>query len=75
VTNDGMIEHAAHRRTVDVLAADAESDDAAGEHIDDYKGPMAAEQYRLATKQIHAPEAVLGLCEEGEPGRTPEAPG
>ena len=69
-TGNGLIEHAAKVRTVDVFAADAESDDAAGEHIDDHKDPMAAEQYRLATKQIHAPEAVVGLREEGEPGGT-----
>ena len=56
VTGNGLIEHAAKVRTVDVFAADAESDDAAGEHIDDHKDPMGAEQYRLATKQIHAPE-------------------
>ena len=31
---------------------------------------MAAEQYRLATKQIHAPEAVLGVREESEPRGT-----
>ena len=68
--SDGLVEHAAYRRAVDVFASNTESDDAAGEHIDDQKDPMAAEQYRLATKQIHAPEAVLGLCEEGEPGRT-----
>ena len=66
----GLIEHAAYGHTVDVFAADAESDDAAGEHIDEHKDPMAAKQDRLATKQVHAPEAVLGLREEREPGGT-----
>ena len=59
MAGNGPIEHAAHRRTVDVFDSNTEADDAAGEHIDDHDDPMAAEQYRLATKQIHAPEAVL----------------
>src|ERR1700733_2938503 len=50
-TGNGLIEHAAKVRTVDVFAADAESDDAAGEHIDDHKDPMAARKYGLATSR------------------------
>src|SRR5665213_937346 len=65
VAGNGLIEHATHRRIVDVFATDA--DDAPGEHIDDHKDPMATQQYRLATKQIYAPEAVFGLRDEGEP--------
>ena len=68
MSSNGPIEHAADRRVVDVLAADAKADDAPGEHIDDHKDPIAAQQYRFATKQVNAPEAVLGLCDEGEPG-------
>jgi len=70
VIGDGMIEHAAHSRTVDVFASDAESDDTAGTHVDHHKDPMATQQDRLATKQVDALEAVLGLREESEPGRT-----
>ena len=70
VTADGLIEQAAKVRAVDGFEANAESDDAAGEHIDDHKEPMVTPQDRLATKQINAPEAVLDLCEEGERGRT-----
>jgi hypothetical protein len=53
-----------------VLAADAEADDAAGKHVDGHEDPPAAKQDRLATKQVHAPEAVFGLREESEPGGT-----
>src|SRR5450631_2239154 len=70
VTGDGVIEHAAYRRPVDAFAADAEADDTAGKHVHDHKDPMAAKQNRFATKQVHAPEAVLGLRDEGEPGGT-----
>ena len=73
VARNGLIEHAAHDWTVDVLAADAESDDAAGKHVDDHQNPMAAKKDRLAAKQIHAPEAVLGLRDEGEPRGAPGA--
>ena len=59
-----------HTTAVDVFASDAEADDAAGEQVDYHEDPMAAKQNRLATKQVHAPEAVLGLREEGEPGGT-----
>ena len=50
VTGNGLIEHAAKVRTVDVFAADAEADDAAGKHVDDHKDPMATKQYRFATE-------------------------
>jgi hypothetical protein len=70
VAADRLIEHAAHSLAVDVLAADAEADDAAGKHVDGHQDPPAAKHDRLATKQVHAPEAVLGLREESEPGGT-----
>ncbi len=63
MAGNGPIEHAAHRRIVDVCASNIESDDATGEHIDDHMDPMAAEQYRLTPEQVDAPAAVLGLCE------------
>ena len=65
---DGLIEHPAYRRTVDGFAADAEADDAAGEYVDDHEDPMTAKEDRFAPKQVHAPEAVLGLGDEREPG-------
>ena len=70
MAGNGSIEHAAHGRAIDVFASDAESDDTAGAHVDHHKDPMATKQDRLATKQIDAPKAVLGLREESESGRT-----
>jgi len=75
VAGNGLIELAAYRRAVDVFASDAEADDTAGEEVHYHDDPMAAKQNRLATKQVHAAEAVLGLREEGEPGVRPAASG
>ena len=69
-SGNGPIEHATHRRSIDALSSDSKAYDASGEHIHDYQYPMAAQQYRLAPKQISAPQAILGLCDEGEPGGT-----
>ncbi len=58
------------RLAADGLAADAESDDAAGEYVDDHPDPMTAKEDRFAPKQVDAPEPVLGLGDESEPGGT-----
>ncbi len=55
IGND-LIDHAARHRTVGVFAVDGKADDAAGNHIDDYKDAMATQQDPLATKRIHAPD-------------------
>ena len=52
MTGDGLIEHAAHGRTVDVFVSDAESAEPTGTHVDHHKDPMATQQDRLATKQV-----------------------
>ena len=66
---DERVRHRGIRcRAVDVLAADAKADDTPRENIDDPKDSMAAKQDGLATTLVHAPEAVLGLRDEGEPG-------
>ena len=70
VVRNGLIEHAAGSRTVDAFTSNTESDDEAGEYIDDDKDPMATQQDRLTPEQIDPPVAILGLGEEGEPGRT-----
>jgi len=50
MTGNGLIEYAAHRRTVDVFAADAKTDDAAGTHVVDHKDPMATKEDRFAAE-------------------------
>ena len=67
---DHLIEHAAERRTIDYPGLHSEADDAASELIHDDHYPMALEDQRFTTKEIDTPEAVLGVSEEREPGRT-----
>lgn len=72
-TGDHLIEHAAEGRTIDHARLHGEADDAASELIHDDHHPMGFEDQRFTTKEIDAPEAVLGMSEEGEPGRTVRA--
>jgi hypothetical protein len=51
-----------------------EADDAASELIHDDHHPVGFEDQRFTAKEIDAPEAVLGMSEESEPGR-PFGPG
>ena len=51
MTGNGLIEHAAHGRTVDVFVSDAESAEPTGTHVDHHKDPMATQQDRLATNR------------------------
>ena len=46
-----------------------EADDAAGVLIHDHQDPMGPQGGRFAPEQIDAPEAVLDVPEEGQPGR------
>ena len=36
-------------------------------NIHDHKDPVATKEDRFAAKEIHAPEAIFGLCEKGQP--------
>ena len=58
-----------HTDTPSMYALDAKADDAAGEHVHDQHHPMAAQEDRFAAEQVDAPEAVLGLRDERQPGR------
>ena len=44
------------------------ANDSAAELIHDHHHPMSPENQRLAAKQIEAPQAVLRMPEEGQPG-------
>ena len=50
-------------------AFDAKTDDAAGEHVHDQQHPVTAQKDRFAAEQVDAPEAILGLRDECQPGR------
>src|SRR5580704_3111693 len=65
---NGLIEHAANPRPVDVFASNAKPNESAGAHVDHHEEPMTTKENRLAAKQVDAPEAVLGVRKEGQPG-------
>ena len=63
-----MVEHPTYRDAVDVGTLDTEADDAAGEHVHDDQHPVAAQQDGFAAEQVDAPQAVLDVPDECQPG-------
>jgi hypothetical protein len=61
---DHLIEHAAESWTIYYARLHGEADDAAGELIHDDHHPIGVEDQGFTTKEIDAPEAVLGVSEE-----------
>src|SRR5450755_1385496 len=66
----GVVKHSTDRRTVDVSRRHAEADDPACKEIHDGHDPVALEHDGFASKEIDAPQAVLRVSDEGEPGWT-----
>lgn len=70
---DDLIEHSAQTRTIDCPGLHGEADDAASELIHHDHHPMRLEGQRFTTKEIDAPETILRMSEEAEPGPTVRA--
>jgi hypothetical protein len=70
-----LIKHSAEGSTIDHAWLHGEADDAASELIYDDHHPVGFEGQRFTSKEIDAPEAVLGVSEESHPGRTVAAAG
>ena len=49
---------------------DAKADDTPRELVHDAQYPVALQRDGLAMKQIHAPQTVLHVSQEGQPGRS-----
>src|SRR5262249_28389291 len=64
---NGGIEHATDVGAPGGATMHADADKAARELVHDYEHPVAPEENRLASKQIHAPEAVCGVADERQP--------
>ena len=64
----GVVEHATERHAVDVRGLDANADDPAREQIHYDHDPVALEHNRFTSEQIDAPQAVLHVSDEREPG-------
>jgi len=66
--SDGAVKHATECDTIDRAGMDAEPYDPARVLIHDHQDPVGTQRCRLAPEQIHTPEAVFHVAEEGEPG-------
>src|ERR1017187_5667644 len=64
------VEHPAKSDTVDGTGLDAEPQDAAGKLIHDNQDPVSSQRGRFAPEQVYAPEAVLQVAKESQPGWT-----
>ena len=64
---NGRVEHATNVGAGDVAALHGEADKAPRELIHDHEHPVDLEHGRLASKEVHAPEAVGGVADERQP--------
>ena len=67
LTMNGGVEHAAEAGAVDGPAMHAETDDATRELVHDHEHPVAPEHDGLASKEVHAPQAVCRVSDERQP--------
>ena len=65
---DRSLEHPAQRNTVHDAPVDAKPDDATCKLVHHHQNPVCSQSCRFAPKQVAAPQAVLRVAEEGEPG-------
>src|SRR6266851_6296868 len=64
---NGGVEHAAEVGAIDRTTMHADSDEATGELVHDHEHPVAPEHDGLASKEIHAPQAVFRVSDERQP--------
>ena len=69
VPANGRVEHPAVIGGGNVAALHAQADKTPRQLVHDDEHPVAPEDDRLASKQIHAPEAVAGVADERQPRR------
>jgi len=70
VASNGVVEHSAKGDTVDRAGLQAKPNDPTSVLIHDDQYPVSPQHCRFAAKEIHAPETVLHVSEESQPGRT-----
>src|SRR4029450_2082887 len=61
---NGGVEHAADAGAIDRTTMHADSDEATRELIHDHEDPVAPEHDGLASKEIHAPQAISRVSDE-----------
>jgi hypothetical protein len=70
LTGDRLVKHPAESHAVDGHCLHSEADDSAGKLVHHDQNPMGFELDGLNLEQVQAPQAVLGLPKECEPGWT-----
>src|SRR5262249_36813488 len=73
LTMDGGVEHAADVDACDGSAMHADANEAMRELVHDDEHPVAPEHDRLASKEVHAPQAVSRVADERQPGASGSA--
>ena len=69
MASNGVVEHSAKGDTVDRAGLQAKPNDPTSVLIHDDQYPVSPQHCRFAAKEIHAPETVLHVSEESQPGR------
>jgi hypothetical protein len=70
LASKGLVEHSAKGDTVDRAGLQAKPNDATSILIHDDQYPVSPQHCRFAAKEVHAPETVLHVTKESQPGRT-----
>ena len=70
MTSNGVVEHSAKGDTVDRAGLQAKPNDPTSVLIHDDQYPASPQHCRFAAKEVRAPETVLDVNEESQPGRT-----
>ena len=63
------VEHLAQGLAIDYLRLHPESNESTCELIHHHEHPMALKRHGLTSEEIHAPQTILHLTQEREPGR------
>src|SRR6267143_6132985 len=61
------VEHPANVGTCDGAALHADPDETTRELVQDHEYPVAPQHDGLASKEIHAPQAISGVADERQP--------
>ena len=69
-TSYRLLEHPAERQAIDDSTLDPESDDSPCVLVHDDKDPICLQGDRFTSEQIEAPQTVLHMTDEGQPGWT-----
>ncbi len=70
MASNGVVEHSAKGDTVDRAGMQAKPDDPTSVLIYEDQFPVSPQHGRFAAKEVRAPETLLDVSEESQPGQT-----